>query len=130
MQRRGVREDESERKAILDDRRGTEEEICSRLGTSRHVLRQAIRVLENQGVVESQRGRSRGLVAGTPKIAAAVETLIAYLSSAGIHYEDVNPARQIMARLTRVLVMAKARSEEHTSELQSLMRISSTVFCL
>src|SRR3546814_1227557 len=24
----------------------------------------------------------------------------------------------------------KARSEEHTSELQSLMRISSTVFCL
>src|SRR3546814_9774099 len=117
---------------MLDERLGNEEEICERLGTRGNVLRQAIRVLENQGVVESQRGRSRGLVAGTPKIAAAVETLIAYLSSAGIHYEDVNPARQIMARLTRVLVMAKAttRSEEHTSELQSLMRNSSAVYCL
>src|SRR3546814_4984762 len=91
------------------------------LGTSRHVLRQAIRVLENQGVVESQRGRSRGLVAGTPKIAAAVETVIAYLSSAGIRYEDVNPARQIMARLTRVLVMAKATTDQQ-QEFQRLVQ--------
>src|SRR3546814_11662353 len=30
----------------------------------------------------------------------------------------------------RVLVMAELRSEEHTSELQSLMRISYAVFCL
>src|SRR3546814_10263407 len=71
LQIRELLEDEIQRKAILDDRLGTEEEICARLGTSRHVLRQAIRVLESQGVVESQRGRSRGLVAGTPKIAAA-----------------------------------------------------------
>src|SRR3546814_7422476 len=64
LQIRELLEDEIQRKAILDDRLGTEEEICARLGTSRHVLRKAIRVLENQGVVESQRGRSRGLVAG------------------------------------------------------------------
>src|SRR3546814_9208283 len=31
---------------------------------------------------------------------------------------------------SRVLVEAIARSEEHTSELQSLMRISYSVFCL
>src|SRR3546814_6774705 len=30
----------------------------------------------------------------------------------------------------RVLALATARSEEHTSELQSLMRISYAVFCL
>src|SRR3546814_7252239 len=36
-----------------------------------------------------------------------------------------HPAPRIDARL-----LAKARSEEHTSELQSLMRISYAVFCL
>src|SRR3546814_9954102 len=33
-------------------------------------------------------------------------------------------------RLVAVSVVSKLRSEEHTSELQSLMRISSAVFCL
>src|SRR3546814_8633423 len=33
-------------------------------------------------------------------------------------------------RLQRVADVLEARSEEHTSELQSLMRISSAVFCL
>src|SRR3546814_1917556 len=33
-------------------------------------------------------------------------------------------------RRTRADTMARSRSEEHTSELQSLMRISYAVFCL
>src|SRR3546814_3467936 len=32
--------------------------------------------------------------------------------------------------LARVVIIARQRSEEHTSELQSLMRISYAVFCL
>src|SRR3546814_5480928 len=39
------------------------------------------------------------------------------------------PAR-LAARARRGVVAAPARSEEHTSELQSLMRISYAVFCL
>src|SRR3546814_6285495 len=39
--------------------------------------------------------------------------------------------RQIIALVEQVLnVQAQPRSEEHTSELQSLMRISYAVFCL
>src|SRR3546814_8472490 len=38
--------------------------------------------------------------------------------------------RQIIARLKREADERKHRSEEHTSELQSLMRISYAVFCL
>src|SRR3546814_8426709 len=34
------------------------------------------------------------------------------------------------ARMDRVLAALQGRSEEHTSELQSLMRISYAVFCL
>src|SRR3546814_5546459 len=41
-------------------------------------------------------------------------------------------ARQLEVRIDRVDLVAgaSARSEEHTSELQSLMRISYAVFCL
>src|SRR3546814_1937386 len=38
--------------------------------------------------------------------------------------------RQLLARLLREKVVGDPRSEEHTSELQSLMRISYAVFCL
>src|SRR3546814_10242822 len=45
---------------------------------------------------------------------------------------DVDPARRHRIGLGRndVLGDRRARSEEHTSELQSLMRISYAVFCL
>src|SRR3546814_1032140 len=36
----------------------------------------------------------------------------------------------MMIKGTTVITRAQARSEEHTSELQSLMRISYAVFCL
>src|SRR3546814_2830389 len=41
--------------------------------------------------------------------------------------EHVDPARD---RADQIVGFADARSEEHTSELQSLMRISYAVFCL
>src|SRR3546814_9837309 len=47
---------------------------------------------------------------------------------------DPNAERPVIASfgtaLTRMLLQATPRSEEHTSELQSLMRISYAVFCL
>src|SRR3546814_6345782 len=42
---------------------------------------------------------------------------------------DVHPVRLGVLRHQRLLAVGK-RSEEHTSELQSLMRISYAVFCL
>src|SRR3546814_7833894 len=39
-------------------------------------------------------------------------------------------AMEFMPRITRAQSMDILRSEEHTSELQSLMRISYAVFCL
>src|SRR3546814_2509445 len=48
------------------------------------------------------------------------------------HEEDVTTANSYVGTLPEALERAKivARSEEHTSELQSLMRISYAVFCL
>src|SRR3546814_8328682 len=42
---------------------------------------------------------------------------------------DIDPTRRKRAAL-RAQVVDRNRSEEHTSELQSLMRISYAVFCL
>src|SRR3546814_7081001 len=38
--------------------------------------------------------------------------------------------KAIVGQRTQILDLAEIRSEEHTSELQSLMRISYAVFCL
>src|SRR3546814_9276723 len=46
-----------------------------------------------------------------------------------IFFEHVERAEAV-ERLHRIIGIANPRSEEHTSELQSLMRISYAVFCL
>src|SRR3546814_4647257 len=44
--------------------------------------------------------------------------------------DAVAPEMKVAARQAAVAAIAEGRSEEHTSELQSLMRISYAVFCL
>src|SRR3546814_5399777 len=46
-------------------------------------------------------------------------------------FETVPPRRNASVKTTgQIAILSKGRSEEHTSELQSLMRISYAVFCL
>src|SRR3546814_8214673 len=49
---------------------------------------------------------------------------------AGDHRKAPTMARIALAERGKASPSAQVRSEEHTSELQSLMRISSAVFCL
>src|SRR3546814_2109532 len=50
--------------------------------------------------------------------------------SAGPRTGDPRPDTRAMARKGKLTWPTSSRSEEHTSELQSLMRISYAVFCL
>src|SRR3546814_3628599 len=57
------------------------------------------------------------------------------LAHAGLHGGEIVVGHQFADRLGRVfgeahVAVGEDRSEEHTSELQSLMRISYAVFCL
>src|SRR3546814_2168710 len=56
----------------------------------------------------------------------------AFLRSAGTHLEHANQwkSASVRARCPSSHCHHQGRSEEHTSELQSLMRISYAVFCL
>src|SRR3546814_3033177 len=66
----------------------------------------------------------------------ALEALAGWVRERLRHYvvagEQVKPSTLRKGRVTmgKVKRKARARSEEHTSELQSLMRISYAVFCL
>src|SRR3546814_3299477 len=73
-----------------------------------------------------------GADAAQPLLADSVRTFLVddfdSLASAAAHYlreTGARPTRAVMAVAARI-----DRSEEHTSELQSLMRISYAVFCL
>src|SRR3546814_5132078 len=73
-----------------------------------------------------------------PPRSTRTDTLFPYTTlfrSQQLHIADVAAVAQLFGQRGRaftghVLLVADERSEEHTSELQSLMRISYAVFCL
>src|SRR3546814_14818978 len=64
------------------------------------------------------------LLSAGSRVAGRVKWKVAPLP--GSDSAQTRPSWRVMTRLT----LARPRSEEHTSELQSLMRISYAVFCL
>src|SRR3546814_3206368 len=67
--------------------------------------------------------RRRGARRGPPSFKDAAERLAEALAA-------TREAEAKLAQARRRVEAAQRRSEEHTSELQSLMRISYAVFCL
>src|SRR3546814_10057183 len=67
-----------------------------------------------------------------PDIVTAVNRFFGYAAIAGVRmtHGQVTPAAPVQPPAILKPVPAELRSEEHTSELQSLMRISYAVFCL
>src|SRR3546814_4773754 len=64
------------------------------------------------------------------KVERAIAEELARFWRDGVSAEELKQAKQGYLQAQRVAFASDARSEEHTSELQSLMRISYAVFCL
>ncbi len=60
-------------------RLGSEWELCERFSVSRLTLRQAIRLLQDRGLVECKRGRGNGLVIHNRRGTGAIKLVLAYL---------------------------------------------------
>ena len=58
---------------------GTEKQLRERYGVSRSLLREALTLLEVNGVVEIQRGREGGIVVGQSNPAAAVAAIVGHM---------------------------------------------------
>ena len=60
-------------------RLGSEWDLCERFNVSRLTLRQAIRLLEDSGLVECRRGRGNGLIVRDRRSTGAIRLVLAYL---------------------------------------------------
>src|SRR3546814_8187870 len=96
-----------------------------------------IDIIHAQGRIEAREGRSGELRAAVERVLRRVlDTLAAGIAAGeaidvGI-FDIVSREYRIaiFGVVQRISDIEDKRSEEHTSELQSLMRISYTVFCL
>lgn len=72
------------KKMLQGERLGTETELAERCGVGRSVMRQAIRLLEDCGIVSQERGRGRGLTVRKPRAGTTARQLCAYMSANGV----------------------------------------------
>src|SRR3546814_8685223 len=88
-----------------------------------------LRFLQHEGRTQRQAGFFPNAAGPMPLLGDAKAA-----RRGGQHQQGARTARQLGKRLgdapIEVAIIAIVRSEEHTSELQSLMRISYAVFCL
>src|SRR5690242_15403451 len=73
-----------------------EDELTLALGIARTTLREALRILESQGLLEIRRGRTGGPVVTMPKIDALAEGLAVTLQLQGTTAGDLDAARQLI----------------------------------
>lgn len=89
-------------------RLGCEVELAERIGVSRQILRQALRLLEGRGMLCCQRGRSRGIVGTVDHPADVIETLIDHYAAADLDTVDIRAVLTMLGRINRILVATRA----------------------
>ena len=67
------------RSGSAGQRLGSEWDLCERFSVSRLTVRQAIRLLQDSGLVECRRGRGNGLVVRNPRGTGSIRLALAYL---------------------------------------------------
>jgi GntR family transcriptional regulator, transcriptional repressor for pyruvate dehydrogenase complex len=73
-----------------------EDELTALFGIARTTLREALRILESQGLLEIRRGRTGGPVVTRPKIDSLAESLAVTLQLQGTTAGDLDVARQLI----------------------------------
>lgn len=86
---------------------GTEELLCDRYSASLVLLRQALCILETDGIVGSRRGRGGGVMVHDPHPGRAIDTTVAYLSREPRWREDVLEVLRSLHEVTGPLAAAR-----------------------
>ncbi|MGH8219170.1 MAG: FadR/GntR family transcriptional regulator [Steroidobacteraceae bacterium] len=106
-------------------RLGSESDLCERFSVSRLTLRQAIRRLQDSGLVECRRGRGNGLVVRDRRAAGSIRLMLAYLIA-----EKTDPlvAGTILLQINCVvpaLAVSRADAEQRRVLEAALSRVES-----
>ena len=68
---------------------GHEDELCEQFHVSKPVIRQAIRILESQSMVETRRGRGGGLYFSSPQLGPVSRILALWLLGRGVTFTQL-----------------------------------------
>jgi GntR family transcriptional regulator, transcriptional repressor for pyruvate dehydrogenase complex len=106
------------------DRLPTETELATLLGISKPTLRQALRILERAGVIESRRGKSGGIFLVSDLIPSAVLSSEIALESDAVL--DILRGRRVLETAVTEFAMTAARAEDYAEldRINALMKRS------
>ena len=96
---------------------GSEAELIQRFGVGRNVLREATRILEQQGIAKMRMGRGGGLVITSPQATSTAHALEMYLASRNVSGEHVLEAKREV-ELTCVRLAARRTNNTWAARLR------------
>jgi DNA-binding FadR family transcriptional regulator len=105
---------------------GTEPDLMARFTVSRGVLREALRMLEQRGVVETRRGRGGGVVVSRPSTDAVVEAAVPYLRFRGVRPNHTFEARRAL-ELSMVPLIIDRMNNDNARTLEQFLEWEGTL---
>lgn len=114
---------EIQRTRAAGTRLGSEWDLCERFGASRLILRQAIRLLQDSGLVECRRGRGNGLLIRDRRASGSIRLMLAFLISGKL---DPMTAGTILLQLNAyvpALAVRRATAEQRQQLELALSRL-------
>jgi DNA-binding FadR family transcriptional regulator len=97
---------------------GSESELIQRFGVGRNVLREATRILEQQGIAKMRMGRGGGLVITSPEATTTAHALEMYLASRNVSGEHILEAKREV-ELTCVRLAARRINNTWANRLRA-----------
>jgi DNA-binding FadR family transcriptional regulator len=101
---------------------GSETELIEQFGVSRAILREAVRVLEHQGVVETKRGPRGGILVRRPDSSAIVSSARMFLEYEGVTPRNLSETRSVIEEASARLAAERGDRELRVSLLDALER--------
>lgn len=111
---------EIQRTRAAGTRLGSEWHLCERFNVSRLTLRQAIRLLQDSGLVECRRGRGNGLVIRDRRTSGLIRLMLAYLIGEKLDPMDAGTLLFLLNGYVPALAVSRA-SDEQRQQLQAML---------
>lgn len=99
---------------------GSETELLEKYGVSRAVFREAVRLLEHQGVARMRRGPGGGLVVTAPAVESVFDAVMVFLLFVGTGLDEVLEARLVLEEAAAELATERL-TEEGMDRLRALV---------
>jgi DNA-binding FadR family transcriptional regulator len=100
---------------------GREPDLVERFGVSRPSLREALRILETEGLIRVVRGLHGGVVAQSPDRRMTARTAALVLQARNVPLSDVFDARSMLEPLAAKIVASSRKRKSAATELRLLI---------